>query len=1213
MKGDFTRWTFSRLKNYSSVLLQQGRVLLDADWNEHRDIELYRRRALIRDVVGDAAGPLDATGYAVEAAQKKLRLRAGRYYVDGILCELHADTWISSQPDLPGVDPTAGLDSGRYAVFLDVWERHVSSVEDPDIKEKALGGPDHSTRAQVIAQARLLPLKELPGDDEECETLHNPELLAAVIEGKRGKLAVSYDPEPGEKDPCVVHSTARYRGLENQLYRVEIHDPARSTFKWSRDNGSVVTSWEGHPDPDAGIIEVGDLGPDSQRSFSQSDVLVELLDDTDQLAPRPGYTARVSSSDEASRTITLHKDATAKNGAEIDVKMIERGSDSHHPRVRRWDGGLNEITDQWVKLERGIRVRFELAAGEKFRSGDYWLIPARTIDSSITWEPDEPQRPHGVQHHYACLAIVDFDKPTNAWTVERSCQRHFPSADSHTHIRYVGGDGQQGVLGAELPAPLQVQVLNGGVPVNGASVRFRVVVPEPADGSLEDLKTGATGTELTVTTGDEDNDEDDGVASVRWTLAGSGVDQRVHAILLDECGDETEQLVSFSAHESQASEVRYAPECQHLVDADVSNVQDALDALCTDRTIYYVSGAGQQVRRGQQLPLPLIVRVANEGQALAGVVVRFRIEELSGSGSVDEASGGTLDAAGPGASAPVTWGLTPGVRQLDIKTDANGVARIIWTYGQVEQDGEPGVRATLLTDALAPTTSFVNFSATVTVASAGCEELVARPGEDLQALVDQIPQGAAAHVCFAPGRYDLRKTVLVEGKGDLKFTGAGEGSWIRARGLESALMFRRCRSVRFRDLHVQTGRVSTKTHPRLNGSITFEECERVTVENSRVQCGRGPRRAGACLTVRSLETPTSTRIRACDFRVGEAQVGVLVINSSRVQIEDNTIQVARRDGIDLRDMLADEQFRRRINEFLLTNLKLNAENNTGLIDEPAPKHSVMSKRLAALNAAHGLGVTDKHALRVALAVPLPHEPRFSTSYMLEGAWSGALANLPINEAASRAEVRRAIRRRVDRIISNLGEGEDQGFAELLARIAERRWGSGSQGIVVGGSYSPDTRILNNNVSGVVQGIHVGHSHGVDSPEAVPVLPDARARLDRAGRTLIVGNSVEVNLAAEDQRARHGVFSGNSESTIIESNIVRVSRRPLAVNARIEGIRVYGSLGALLMVHKNHVIDASVGIKVRAINPFAANSSRWRVFDNIAQGAYGANEISPAMP
>ncbi len=42
MSGDYTRFTFDPLKRYSGVLMQQGRVQLDSDWNE--EIDILRRR-----------------------------------------------------------------------------------------------------------------------------------------------------------------------------------------------------------------------------------------------------------------------------------------------------------------------------------------------------------------------------------------------------------------------------------------------------------------------------------------------------------------------------------------------------------------------------------------------------------------------------------------------------------------------------------------------------------------------------------------------------------------------------------------------------------------------------------------------------------------------------------------------------------------------------------------------------------------------------------------------------------------------------------------------------------------------------------------------------------------------------------------------------------------------------------------------------------------
>ena len=39
-----------------------------------------------------------------------------------------------------------------------------------------------------------------------------------------GRLAARAEPDPSSTDPCIVPEEAGYRRLENQLYRVEIHD-----------------------------------------------------------------------------------------------------------------------------------------------------------------------------------------------------------------------------------------------------------------------------------------------------------------------------------------------------------------------------------------------------------------------------------------------------------------------------------------------------------------------------------------------------------------------------------------------------------------------------------------------------------------------------------------------------------------------------------------------------------------------------------------------------------------------------------------------------------------------------------------------------------------------------------------------------------------------------------------------------------------------------
>ena len=59
MKADLTRESFNPLKHFSRVLMQQGRVQLDADWNEQADILLRYLRQLGTDIIGPHGGPKD--------------------------------------------------------------------------------------------------------------------------------------------------------------------------------------------------------------------------------------------------------------------------------------------------------------------------------------------------------------------------------------------------------------------------------------------------------------------------------------------------------------------------------------------------------------------------------------------------------------------------------------------------------------------------------------------------------------------------------------------------------------------------------------------------------------------------------------------------------------------------------------------------------------------------------------------------------------------------------------------------------------------------------------------------------------------------------------------------------------------------------------------------------------------------------------------------
>ena len=62
-------------------------------------------------------------------------------------------------------------------------------------------------------------------------------------------------PQADEEDIEPVR--AAYRGVENQLYRVEVHtggSAAHATFKWSRDNGSVELAVDSITDDGSGAV-----------------------------------------------------------------------------------------------------------------------------------------------------------------------------------------------------------------------------------------------------------------------------------------------------------------------------------------------------------------------------------------------------------------------------------------------------------------------------------------------------------------------------------------------------------------------------------------------------------------------------------------------------------------------------------------------------------------------------------------------------------------------------------------------------------------------------------------------------------------------------------------------------------------------------------------------------------------------------------------------
>lgn len=465
MRGDFSRIRFAPSRHYTAVLQQQGRVALDADQNEQAAIDGYLRGLELIDIVGRFAGPRLGGGFRISASDGTIWIGAGRYYVQGLLCENERVLSYDNQPYLLNPSESAAglvtdLQNGALStvqVFLEVWQRFVAPLDDACLREPALGQADTTGRVQtvwrVIAEGTA-PVTSSTGGTTTgtstgstapgglsgfraglarrfaaIESALRPTAAASEVAGGRfaippsstgavdvgpalGTVIVESGLEPasltrccldmyrsvlrrsaeggrlsaqtsGGPADCTCEPTppAGYRGLENQLYRVEIHrggDERTATFKWSRENGSVVSAITGISGAN---ITVDSLGPDPYLGFAPNQ-WVELTDDTFLFGPvpnQPGDLMQVQSVTPEELTITFGQTAPSLDPA-------------RNARVRRWDqfgqtaapGGIPLPAGTWLTLENGIQIQF--TAGN-YTSGDYWLIPARTASGQIDWPP----------------------------------------------------------------------------------------------------------------------------------------------------------------------------------------------------------------------------------------------------------------------------------------------------------------------------------------------------------------------------------------------------------------------------------------------------------------------------------------------------------------------------------------------------------------------------------------------------------------------------------------------------------------------------------------------------------------------------------------------------------------------------------------------------------------------------------------------------------
>jgi hypothetical protein len=446
--SDRARVSYDRSRQWRGVVNQQGRVTLEADWNEAATIAAEQIREDLVDVIGPAGTPDD--GYGVTPVVNAdgnptgdLNIGHGTMYVGGERMVLDSDLLYLQQPDWVDrvgdplwIDADVPEGEEDEAVFLLLREQEVGAVEDPALLDVALGGPDTSERLRIVQ--RVVRART---DGSTCaDALSTLEdrfgNLGLVFHGdtmrleSSATLKVSFEQDPKAGTPCEPVAQGGYLGAENQLIRVQVasvDQSGRPTLVWGFDNAyflyrvTVVNT-----DTGAGTttLKLSAAPVDSYHQPAKGQAVEVLesaakLTDEDYIAATTGIVTAVN---------TAYKPETQE--VVISAALTSPTTDSPVIFLRAWQDTIASYAGGPVALgTTGVQVTVDSGRNDgKWHVGDFWTFAVRpgtpTQISPVYPERylEAPQPPEGPRLWMCPLAVVDWADGTPKVT---DCRNHF--------------------------------------------------------------------------------------------------------------------------------------------------------------------------------------------------------------------------------------------------------------------------------------------------------------------------------------------------------------------------------------------------------------------------------------------------------------------------------------------------------------------------------------------------------------------------------------------------------------------------------------------------------------------------------------------------------------------------------------------------------------------------------------------------------------------
>lgn len=337
----------------------------------------------------------------------------GRYYVDGLevefLPEADTSTFLEGYAPLP-----AGT---RIVAYLEAWERLITHVEDPGLRDSALGGLDTTVRTRPMGQVKiaLVPANVLALDDLVIRIVN----AFDNVNFGSGNLDVAAAASPPNPDPCAIPIEGGYNADENRLYRFEVQVGGNlgvATIKWSRNNGSELYQAT-VTDPAEGLVSLqATPGTAPPMRLLENDI-VELLNEVIDVGDAQRATIDLSPASVRPSVRRVGRLCFVKStnddgvfqlfdlATQAKIDFTAAGAPPQPTRLRKWDGVITSTAAPSVHvIEDGLELTL---SGSDFRAGDYWQFEARRLGTNAATPPVIER--HGPERLLTPLALFEIE------------------------------------------------------------------------------------------------------------------------------------------------------------------------------------------------------------------------------------------------------------------------------------------------------------------------------------------------------------------------------------------------------------------------------------------------------------------------------------------------------------------------------------------------------------------------------------------------------------------------------------------------------------------------------------------------------------------------------------------------------------------------------------------------------------------------------------